>query len=115
VSSRLTLELGLVLYNESLVLVVNGGWELGGDGVVSGLVLEHETLVAVDGAEHSWLLDRPGTDVLPLLFGLLLLGVGHSPSVFPVIGELLEEWGFEGSWLVVVSAAYRRQGSSDIQ
>ena len=83
--------------------------------MVSGFVLEHETLVAVDCTEYSWLLDGPGTDILPLLLGLLLLGVRDSPSVLPVIGELLEEWGFERSWLIDFSDAFPRPGSCYIQ
>lgn len=97
------MELGLVLDNQGLVLVVNCLWELGRDGVVSGLVLEHETLVAGDSTEHGWLLDGPGTNVLPLLLGLLLLGVRDSPSVLPVIGELLEERSLECGWLAAIS------------
>ena len=45
------LELCLVLDNQSLVGVVNGLGELGRDGVVSGLVLENQTLVTLNTAE----------------------------------------------------------------
>lgn len=47
----LTLEFGLVLNNQGLALVVNGLGELGRDGVVSSLVLENKTLVALDTAQ----------------------------------------------------------------
>ncbi|KAH9809187.1 hypothetical protein Tdes44962_MAKER06215 [Teratosphaeria destructans] len=66
---------------------------------MGSLVLEHETLVAVDAAEDGGLLDTPGADVLPLLLGVLLLGVAGLPSAVPAVGELLEEGGFEGGGL----------------
>jgi len=64
-----------------------------------GLVLEDQTLVAVHAAKNRGLLDRPGSDILPLLLGLLLLGVRDAPSALPVVGELLEEGGLEGCGL----------------
>lgn len=89
------MELGFILNNKSLVRVVNGLGELGRDGVVGSLVLENKTLVALDGAEDSGLLDRPGADVGPFLLGALLLGVRRLPSRVPVVGELLEEGSLE--------------------
>jgi len=74
-TAQRTLKLGLVLNNKSLVLVVNRLGELCGDGVVSGLVLEHETLVALDPSENSRLLNRPGPNVLPFFLRVLLLGM----------------------------------------
>ena len=69
------LELDLVLDDESVVLVADGFVELGGDGVVSSLVLENKTLVAVDALEDGGLLDTPRANVLPLLLRVLLPGV----------------------------------------
>ena len=67
--------------------------------MVGSLVLQDQTLVAVDASEDRRLLDVPGADVLPLLLGVLLLGIGSLPSGLPVVGELLEEGSFEGSGL----------------
>lgn len=95
-----TLELGLVLNNQSLALVVNLLGELGGDGVVSGLVLDNQALVALHSLVDGGLLDGPLADVRPLLLLLacaleVLLCVGRLPSCLPVIGELLKEWTLE--------------------
>ena len=73
--SRLTLLLGLVLDDEGLVLVVHWLREFGRNGMMSGLVLEHETFVAVDTTKDRWLFDGPCADVRPLLLGVLLLCV----------------------------------------
>jgi len=64
---RLTLQLDLILNNKRVVLVVNGLGELGGDGVVSSLVLDDQSLVTFHALQHGWLLHCPGTDVRPLL------------------------------------------------
>jgi hypothetical protein len=74
------LELDFVLYDKCIFLV--GDWlvELGGDGMMSCLVLEHKTLVALNASEDGGLLDLPGADVLPFLLGVLLLGVRGLPS-----------------------------------
>lgn len=72
---KTALKLDLILDDESLTLVRDGLWELGRDGVVGCLVLENKTLVTFNALEHTWLLDVPGTNVLPLLFSVLFLGV----------------------------------------
>ena len=64
---KLTLQLDLVLNDESLALVVNLLGELGGDGVVGGGVLDDKTLVVVDALEDGRLFDSPFTNVCPLL------------------------------------------------
>jgi len=92
-SRLLTLKLDLVLNDKSVLLVVNGLGELGGDGVVSSFVLDDQALIALHALEHRRLLDGPGADVCPLLVvGLdVLLCVRGLPSVLPVVCELLEE------------------------
>lgn len=82
------MEFGLVLHDKSLVSVVDGLWKLCGNGVVSGLVLEHETLVAFNGTQDGWLLDGPCANVCPFFLCVLLFGVRCLPSRVPVIGEL---------------------------
>lgn len=73
------MELGLVLDNEGLTLVVNSLGELGRDGVVSGLVLEDQAFVALDATEDRRLLDLPGANIGPLLLGCLFLSVRGLP------------------------------------
>lgn len=92
-NDRLTLKLDLVLNNEGVVLVVNGLGELGGDGVVSSLILDDKTLVTLHTLQNSRLLDGPVADVCPLLVISLdvLLCVRSLPSSLPVVCELLEE------------------------
>jgi hypothetical protein len=70
--------------------------------MVGGGVLQHQALVPLDGLEDGGLLNRPLANVRPVLFRLrvLLLGVGRSPSLLPVVGKLLEEGGFDGSGLI---------------
>lgn len=51
------LEFDLVLDDKGVLLVGDGLGEFGGDGVVGGLVLEHETLVASDAAQDRGLLN----------------------------------------------------------
>lgn len=70
--------------------------------MVSGGVLDHQTLIALNALQHGGLLNRPGTDVGPILVRLriLLLRVRRRPSGVPVISELLEEWSLEASRLV---------------
>lgn len=104
IDCALTLELGLVLNDEGVVFVDHGLGELGGNGVVSSFVLEDKTLVSLNTTEDTWLLDGPGTDVSPLLFSSLLLGVRGLPSRLPVVGELLEEVCLERGGLRRVSA-----------
>jgi hypothetical protein len=70
-----SLELDLVLDNEGVILVGDGLVELAGDGVVSSLVLENETLVAVNATENRGLLNGPLAVVCPLLLGAFLLCV----------------------------------------
>ena len=88
------LQLDLVLDNEGLALGVDGLLELGGDGVVGGLVLDDQALVAMHAAEDVRLFNGPIADVGPLLGGtlfLFLLGVRWLPPRVPIVGELLEE------------------------
>jgi hypothetical protein len=89
------------LNNEGLALVVNLLGELGRDGVVRSGVLQHQTLVALNALEDGGLLDGPLSNVGPVLLrlGILLLGVRWSPSLLPVVGELLQEGSFEGGGL----------------
>src|SRR5262249_44759001 len=89
-----------------LVLGVNRLRELGRDGMVSSLVLDNETFVAFHALKNHWFLDRPGADILPLLFGRLvslLFGVRCLPPRVPIIGELLEEGSFEIGGLMKVN------------
>lgn len=99
-----TLELGLVLDDKSLALVVNLLGELGGDGVVGSLVLDDQALVSLHSLVDGGLLDGPLADVRPLLLLLacaleVLLCVGRLPPRLPVIGELLKEGSLEGCGL----------------
>jgi hypothetical protein len=70
-----SLELDLVLDDEGVIFVGNGLLKFAGDGVVGSLVLEDETLVALDTAKNGGLLDGPLAVVSPLLLGALLLSV----------------------------------------
>jgi hypothetical protein len=65
--------------------------------MMSCLVLEHKTLVALNASEDGGLLDFPGADVLPFLLGVLFLGVRGLPS--RIVQELLEEIRRDGCWL----------------
>lgn len=87
------LRLDLVLDHKGLALVVNLLGELGRDGVVSGRVLDDQTLVALNTLEDGGLLDRPLANVGPVLVGLgvILLCVRTLPPGLPVVGELLKE------------------------
>lgn len=67
--------------------------------MVSSLVLDDETLVALNALEDGRLLNGPGADVGPFLLGVFLLRVRNLPAVFPVVGELLEERSLDGSRL----------------
>lgn len=111
-----TLELDLVLDNEGVVFVVDLLGELRRNGVVSRLVLEHETLVALDTLEHAGLLNRPGADVCPLLLGglVVLLGVRDLPARFPVVGELFVERCLDGSRLLEIMSARVQRGLADL-
>lgn len=108
---RRTLWLDFVLDNKSFALVVNLLGELGGDGVMSGGILQHQTLIALDTLEHGGFFDGPLPDVSPVFVrgGIFLLGMGRSPSLIPVIGELLQEGSFEGGRLK------RAARSADVQ
>ena len=72
----LTLKLDLVLNNECLSLVVNLGGELGRDGMMSGGVLQDETLVTVHARKDSWLLNGPLANVGPILVTLRVFLLG---------------------------------------
>jgi hypothetical protein len=69
--------------------------------VVSSLVLDNETLVALNALQDGRLLDGPGTNVRPLLIiGLdVLLRVRGLPSALPVVCELLKERSLESGRL----------------
>ena len=90
-----SLEFDLILHHERLALVVDGLGEFGRNGVMSGFVLEHETLVAGHSFENGWLFDVPGSDVLPFFLGVFLFGMGSLPPIGPAFSELLEERCFE--------------------
>jgi hypothetical protein len=74
---------------------------------VSGGVLDDESLVACDAGKYFRLLDRPFTDVGPILFRVLLLCVRRGPSSFPVVGELFEEGRLEIRRLHTVRHAHK--------
>lgn len=91
--SGLTLRLDLILNHQSLALVVNLLGELGGDSVVSSRVLHDETLVALHSVKNGCFFNSPVTNIGPVFvrLGVVLFGVGSSPSGFPALGELFEE------------------------
>jgi hypothetical protein len=102
----LTLQLHLVLDDEGLALVLDLLGELGGDGVVSGGVLNHQALITLDALEDMGLLYGPLSNVGPLLVllvgaGGVLLSGGRLPAGIPAIGELLKEVGLDGGGLAV--------------
>ena len=74
--------------------------------MVSSRILDDKALVASDARKHSRLFNSPLSNIGPVLvgFGVLLLGVRRSPPRLPVVGELLEERGFEVGGLGNVSA-----------
>jgi hypothetical protein len=96
-----TLQLDLILDDKSLALVVNLLGEFGRNGMVSGSVLHHQTLIPFNALEDGGLFNRPLADVGPVLIrlGVLLFGVGWSPSAIPVISKLLQERSFYGGRL----------------
>lgn len=65
-------------------------------------ILDDKALVALDALVDGGLLNRPLSNISPLLFSTLgvLLCVRWLPSLFPVVGKLLEEWCLElgGLW-----------------
>lgn len=68
------MKLDLVLDDEVLALGVNWLRKLGRNSMVSSFVLGNQTLVAFNALEDCGFLDRPGANVLPLLFrGLVRL------------------------------------------
>ena len=95
------MKLCLVLNYKGVVLVGDCLGEFGRDCVVGSFVLEDKTFVALDTTKNGGLLNRPGSDVSPLLLSVLLLCVGWLPSRLPVVCELLQERGFEGRGLVI--------------
>lgn len=74
---------------------------------MGSLVLDDETLVALDALQDSGLLDGPVADVGPLLVvGLdVLLCVRGLPSALPVVCELLEEGRLECGGLAQLLAS----------
>ena len=108
--------MNLVLNDEGLLREVNGACERCRDGVVCGLGLCDEALVALD-EDFRGILDRPLADIAEgLTADWGLLGrLGGRPAVRPVIGELLEEWrldlsGLEGRGSVVSVCSFTRSG-----
>jgi hypothetical protein len=83
--------------------------------VVSSLVLDDQTLVALDALEDGGLLNGPGTNVRPLLVvgADILLCVRRLPSALPVVCELLEEGSLERSRLWVWLACIAIKASSE--
>lgn len=74
--------------------------------MVSGRVLHHQALIALDALVLEGLLHSPFADEGPFLFVVLLVGpsdvllsVGSLPSLVPVVGELLEEVRLDSSGL----------------
>jgi hypothetical protein len=66
---RRTLQFDFVLHDQCLLLAVDGLGELGGDGMVSCLVLDYKALVANHAAKNCGLLDGPVADIRPLFGG----------------------------------------------
>lgn len=99
---KLTLRFHLILNHQRLALVVNLLGELGGNGMVSRNVLHNKTLVALHSLENGGFFDGPFTDIGPLILrlGVILFGLGRSPSRFPALGELFKERRLEGCRLV---------------
>lgn len=62
-----TLKLDFVLNNKGVILVVNGLGELGGDGMVSRLVLDDQSLVTLHTLQYGRLLNGPSANVCPFL------------------------------------------------
>jgi hypothetical protein len=98
---QLTLKLNLILYNQSLALVVNLGGKFGRDSMVSSGILDDETFVTLHARVDSGLLYRPLSNICPVFFtlGVLLLRMRNLPSCLPVISELFEEGSFQGGRL----------------
>jgi hypothetical protein len=86
-----TLQLDFILHDERLALVVDRLGELGRNGMMGSSVLDDQALVAVYAAIDLGFLDRPVSNVGPLLFGsrVLLLCMRRSPPLVPIIRELL--------------------------
>jgi hypothetical protein len=105
----LTLELDLVLDNKRLSIVVDGLGELGRDGMMGSLVLDHETLVTLHALQDRGLFHSPLADVGPFLVGglVILLSRRDLPARFPVVGELLEQRCLELGGLVECPSAER--------
>lgn len=101
---QLTLELHLVLDDESLASVVDRAGELGRDGVVGSGILDDETGVALHALVNGRLLNGPLANVGPLLLVVgalgVLRGVRRLPSRVPALAELLEEVGLDGGRLM---------------
>ena len=62
-----TLKLDFVLNNKGVIFVVNGLGELGGDGMVSRLVLDDQSLVTLHTLQYGRLLNGPSTNICPFL------------------------------------------------
>ena len=111
---KLTLRFHLILNHQRLALVVNLLGEFGGNGMVSRSVLHNKTLVALNSLENGRFFDGPLTNVGPLFLrlGVVLFGLGRSPSGFPALGELFEERRLQVGWLVnaKVSRCWGRNG-----
>ncbi len=94
------LVLDLILDDKGLLGEVDGLSEGRGDGVVGSLGLGDEALVTLDGGLNG-VLDLPLADVAKRLSadGSLLGRLRRRPTLGPVVSELLEEGGFDGSSL----------------
>lgn len=66
---RHTLKFNLVLHNQILALGIDLLGEFGGNCVVSSLVFENKTLVALNTLQYLWFLNVPCADELPFIFG----------------------------------------------
>jgi hypothetical protein len=67
---QLTLKLNLILYNQSLALVVNLGGKFGRDSMVSSGILDDETFVTLHARVDSGLLYGPLSNVRPVFLTL---------------------------------------------
>jgi hypothetical protein len=87
-----TLKFDFILNNQWLALCIDRLREFGGDGMMSGLVLDDETFVTNNTTEDMWFLNGPIADVGPLFLStlfLFLFGMRWLPPCVPIISELL--------------------------
>ena len=108
--------------DESLALIVDFLWEFGRDGVMSSSVLDNKTLVTFHSLEDVRLFYSPLSNICPFLILLagtlgVLLSMRRLPSGLPIIGELLEEVGFDDGRLSRAKSAtqWRRNLAGDFK